>query len=207
MQLNRHPERRREDRADLYALLDEVPWGTLATVADGQPWVVPMLFARDGDRLLLHGSTGAGALRHVTSGAPVVFSVTAVDGIVVASTTFDSSANYRSAVIHGVPEEIAGEEKRHALEVLADAIIPGRSAEVRASTKRELAATAATALPIEEGRWLMKARSGGAAQPAEEHEQWTGVVGVRTTYGPAVPSSDSVDRELPASVRRLVDRS
>ena len=99
--LGRHAERGRSERAALDALLDEVLAGTLSTVVDGRPWVVPMLFARDGDQVLLHGSTGAGALRQVAAGAPAVLSVTVVDGLVVAHTTFESSANYRSAVIHG----------------------------------------------------------------------------------------------------------
>ena len=47
--LGRHAERGRTERAELDALLDEVLAGTLSTVVDGRPWVVPMLFARDGD--------------------------------------------------------------------------------------------------------------------------------------------------------------
>ena len=99
--LTRKPDRGHLERDELDALLDEVLAGTLSTVVDGRPWVVPMLYARDGDRILLHGSTGAGALRHVAAGAPAALSVTVVDGLVVAHSTFDSSANYRSAVVHG----------------------------------------------------------------------------------------------------------
>ena len=113
--LGRHAERGRQERAELDALLDEVLAGTLSTVVDGRPWVVPMLFARDGDRVLLHGSTGAGALRHVAAGAPAVLSVTVVDGLVVAHSTFDSSANYRSAVIHGELRPLDGEHRTEAL--------------------------------------------------------------------------------------------
>ncbi|HEX5301636.1 MAG TPA: pyridoxamine 5'-phosphate oxidase family protein, partial [Streptosporangiaceae bacterium] len=70
-QINRHRERSREERADLDAVLDAGPHvGTLSTVADGRPWVVPMLYGRAGDRILMHGSVGAGALRHVAAGAP-----------------------------------------------------------------------------------------------------------------------------------------
>src|ERR1043165_6491691 len=83
-QIRRERERARTARADLDSVLDSASVGTLATVLEGQPWVVPMLYARDGDRILLHGSTGAGALRHVAAGAPAAFCVTLLDGIVVA---------------------------------------------------------------------------------------------------------------------------
>ncbi len=123
--LGRHAERGRSEREALDALLDEVLAGTLSTVVDGRPWVVPMLFARDGDRVLLHGSTGAGALRQVAAGAPAVLSVTVVDGLVVAHTTFESSANYRSAVIHGELTPLGDAERTTALELPLGAAHPG----------------------------------------------------------------------------------
>src|SRR5882724_11810145 len=88
-QINRHRERARHERAELYA------------VADGRPWVVPMLYGRAGDRILMHGSVGAGALRYVATGTPAALCVMHIDGWVYAHTLFDSSANYRSAVVHG----------------------------------------------------------------------------------------------------------
>ncbi len=126
--LTRKPDRA-ADRELLDALLDETKVGTLSTVVDGLPWSVPMLFARDGDSILLHGSTGAGALRHVAAGAPVTFTVFALDGLVVADTLFDHSANYRSVVVRGVLE--VADDAQLALEVLSDKLIPGRVAEVR----------------------------------------------------------------------------
>ena len=85
LSLHRHKERGSTERAALDAILDDVLAGTLSTVVDGRPWVVPMLFARDGDRILLHGSTGAGALRHVAAGTPAALAVIAVDALVVLS--------------------------------------------------------------------------------------------------------------------------
>ena len=81
-ELNRYRSRG-ADRDVLDALLDEVKVGVLSTVVDGLPWSVPMLFARVGDRILLHGSTGAGALRQVATGAPATFTVFALDGLAV----------------------------------------------------------------------------------------------------------------------------
>jgi uncharacterized protein len=140
--LTRMPERGRADREHLDALLDSELVGTLSTVSpDGEPWVVPIFFARDGDRVLVHGSTGAGALRLAASGAPVAFTVMALDALVVGHTTFESSANYRSAVLRGTMTSLRAEEGSDALDTLSDRLIPGRVAEVRPSNARELAAT------------------------------------------------------------------
>ncbi len=206
--LSRKPERGHSDRADLDALLDEVLAGTLSTVVDGRPWVVPMLFARDGDDILLHGSTGAGALRQVASGAPAALTVMALDGLVVAHTTFDSSANYRSAVVHGELRPLGDAERTRALEVLSERLVPGRTREVRPMTRREQAATLAMALPITDGRWLLKVRSGGPGEPDEATDAWSGVVPFRTVAGAPEPASWSVaaGTEVPPSVRALVDR-
>jgi nitroimidazol reductase NimA-like FMN-containing flavoprotein (pyridoxamine 5'-phosphate oxidase superfamily) len=86
-QINRHRERARDERAELDAVLDAGHHvGTLSTVADGRPWVVPMLYGRAGDRILMHGSVGAGALRYVATGAPAALCVMHVDGWVYAHT-------------------------------------------------------------------------------------------------------------------------
>jgi nitroimidazol reductase NimA-like FMN-containing flavoprotein (pyridoxamine 5'-phosphate oxidase superfamily) len=167
-----------------------------------------MLFARDGDQVLLHGSTGAGALRQVAAGAPAVLSVTVVDGLVVAHTTFESSANYRSAVIHGELTPLGDAERRAALDRLSERLIPGRPAEVRAMTRREEVATLAMALPITEGRWLLKERSGGPSVPEEETAAWSGVVPFRVVAGDPEPAPWSVEAgtPVPASVTNLVKR-
>ncbi len=206
--LRRKPERGRAGRAELDALLDEVLAGTLSTVVDGHPWVVPMLFARDRDRLLLHGSTGAGALRQVAAGAPAAFSVLALDGLVVAESTFDSSANYRSAVLHGELHPLDADERSRALAVLSDRLLPGRTREVRPSTRREEVATLAMALPITDGRWLLKVRSGGPGEPEDPTPAWTGVVPFRTVAGAPEPAPWTVTAgtPVPASVTALVER-
>ena len=203
-QISRHRERATDSRDALDDLLDAVPVGTLSTVVDGWPWVVPMLLARCGDRIVLHGSTGAGALRHVASGAPAVLCVTALDGIVVGPTTFSSSANYRSAVVEGVLTPLEDTERAEALEALADRLIPGRPDEVRPMTDKELAATLAVALPIVSGQWTVKARSGPPAPPEEPTRAWSGVVPLTQTWGPPEPSPwVTAGAEVPPSVRRL----
>ena len=206
--LRRLSERARTERAELDALLDEVLTGTLSTVVDGRPWVVPMLFARDGDRVLLHGSTGAGALRHVAAGAPAALCVTVVDGLVVAHTTFDSSANYRSAVIHGELTPLTGDDRTSSLERISERLIPGRTAEVRAMTAKEVAATLSMSLPIADGRWVLKVRSGGASAPDEQTDVWSGVVPLRVVAGEPEPAPWSVEAgtPVPASVTAFAER-
>ncbi|MGL4178838.1 MAG: pyridoxamine 5'-phosphate oxidase family protein [Dermatophilaceae bacterium] len=207
--LTRYTDRGVPDRAALDAVLDEAMHGTLATVVDGRPLVVPMFFARDRDRVLVHGSTGAGALRRVAAGAPAAFAVTILDGLVVAHSTFESSANYRSAVLYGELLTLSDAEQARALEVLSDRLIPGRVAEVGESTRKELAATLAMALPITDGRWLLKTRSGGPTPPDAPTDAWCGVVPLRTVAGEPEPAGWSVDAgiEVPDSVRALVARS
>ena len=206
--LRRLGERARSDRAELDALLDEVLTGTLSTVVDGRPRVVPMRFARDGDRVLLHGSTGAGALRHVAAGAPAALCVTVVDGLVVAHSTVDSSANYRSAVIHGELTPLTGDDRTTSRERISERLIPGRTAEVRAMTAKEVAATLAMSLPITEGRWVLKVRSGGASAPDEPTDAWSGVVPLRVVAGEPEPAPWSVEAgtRVPASVTAFAER-
>jgi nitroimidazol reductase NimA-like FMN-containing flavoprotein (pyridoxamine 5'-phosphate oxidase superfamily) len=207
--LTRKRDRRARDRAALDALLDEQPVGTLSTVTtDGEPWAVPMLFARDGDRVLLHGSTGAGALRRVAAGAPAVFSTVALDALVLATSMLEHSANYRSAVIHGRLETLTGDEAWRALDLISDGLIPGRREEVLPMTRKDVAATIALSLPIAEDNWILKTRTGGTGEDDVAHPDglWTGVLPVRTSYGtPERSPWLGDDVPLSPAVRGLLD--
>ena len=154
--MTRLREKARTERADLDQLLDTVHIGHFALVADdGHPVVLPTAVVRDHDRVLAHGSTGSGWLRRLAAGAPTSLAVTAFDGLVVARSAFESSMRYRSAVIFGRCVRLDDpEEKRRALGVVADSLLPGRTAEVRESTAKEIAATLILALPIAE--WSLK---------------------------------------------------
>lgn len=207
--LTRTKERRAQDRVALDELLDEVLVGTLATLTtDGRPWAVPMFFARGGDRLLLHGSTGAGALRQVAAGAEAVLEAHVLDGLVLATSMFEHSANYRSAVVRGRLVELSGDEAVAALDVLSDGLVPGRRAEVRGMLAKEVAATVVLALDIAEDNWILKVRDGDTEEdPAEvPTDVWTGVLPAHTTYG--VPRRSpwlGDDVPVPPSVEALRD--
>jgi nitroimidazol reductase NimA-like FMN-containing flavoprotein (pyridoxamine 5'-phosphate oxidase superfamily) len=212
-QVNRHAERARHDQDDLFAVLDAGHHvGSLSTVVEGRPWVVPMLYGRLGSRILLHGSVGAGALRHVAAGAPAALCVTHLDGWVYADTLFDSSANYRSAVVHGELMVLSGDEATEALDAISDGLFPGRRAEVPAYTRKQLAATQALALDIVEGCWTVKIRQGGPGEPADPAavppDLWTGVLPITSVYGEPQPAERvSAGVDVSASIQELAAAS
>lgn len=202
--VTRHRERAATERAALDQILDEGKVAVLATVTpEGEPWVVPLLYARDGDRILVHGSTGAGALRRMATGAPVALCVTHLDAIVVAHSTFESSANYRSAVVYGALEPLTGPEQYDALDMLSEHIIPGRTSEVPPMTDKERAATLCMQLWITEGEWVVKVRDSWSDEPDTPDHPWCGIVPMQTSYGPPVSAPWSTDIDVPESVRRL----
>jgi nitroimidazol reductase NimA-like FMN-containing flavoprotein (pyridoxamine 5'-phosphate oxidase superfamily) len=193
-----------EERASLDSLLDEVPIGHVALVADGEPVVVPTAITRSGDTLLAHGSTGSRWMRLLASGAPASVAVTSLDGVIVARSAFESSYRYRSAVLFGCFSPLTGPAKAEALDVLVDKLIPGRRAEVRPSTKAELSRTMVLALPIE--TWSLKINSGW---PGDEEEDiagpaWAGVVPLALRAGAPLGAPDLRDGiPVPPSVRSL----
>ncbi|MCJ1696182.1 pyridoxamine 5'-phosphate oxidase family protein [Rathayibacter caricis] len=195
-------ERQITDRAVLDALLDEALVAHVAVVRDGAAIVLPILFARDGDSLLLHGSSGGGLLRSAAQGAPLTVSVSLVDGLVVARSTFDSSMNYRSAMILGAAETLEGEEKRRALDVLVDRLLPGRAQEVRPTTSREIAATLVLRMPLTEAS--VKIRAAGPSDDAEQADGvWAGVVPLVTRTLPPVRATGA-QGSPPPSVEAFV---
>jgi hypothetical protein len=203
--ITRLREKERTERADLDALLDSAVIGHFA-VADPErgPVVVPTAVVRDGDRVLAHGSTGSRWMRSLAAGVPTCLAVTAWDGVVVARSAFESSLHYRSAVLFGRCTVLPDEEKAAALDLITEALIPGRTAEIRRPTRREIEATLVLALPIAE--WSLKVSAGWPDDPPEDVEgaAWAGVVGLQRSYGPAVPAPDlRPDIDVPPSVRRL----
>jgi nitroimidazol reductase NimA-like FMN-containing flavoprotein (pyridoxamine 5'-phosphate oxidase superfamily) len=183
-------ERQTTDRDALFELLDTELVGHLAAVVDGVPIVVPMGYARDGEYVLVHGSTGGGfALRAASERQTVAFAVTALDGLVFARSLFDSSMNYRSAVAYGVLEPVEGERADAALLALSARLMPGRADEVRAMTRKEIAATRVLRLHLDDV--VMKTRAAGASEApddGEDHSVWAGVVPLGRVWGAPEPS-------------------
>ncbi len=205
--IRREPHRQVTDRSALHAILDEALVAHVGVVRDGAPLVLPFACARDGETLLLHGSTGSGLLR-LAAGGSVCATVTHLDGLVVARTTFESSMRYRSAVVHGVPEVLEGEAKAAALRTLSDHLIPGRSAEVRESSGKEHAATLVLRLPLD--AVSVKVAAGPPEVDPDDHEPrtvWAGLLPLTLTAGDPVPSPDvPPGTPLPDSVHRAASR-
>lgn len=202
--IRRLPERQQTDRKQMYAALDDGIVAHVAVVRDGYPVVLPVGYGREGDYLYLHGSTGSGIFRELADGRPLAICVTHLDGLVFARSAFDSSMNYRSVVVLGTATVLADAEKEAALKVIVDHLMPGRWAEVRPTSRRELAATIVLRVPLTEAS--MKVRAKGASEELDDGEDravWAGVLPILRAAGEPeaselTPSSVSV----PASVRR-----
>lgn len=200
------PELMSNDRAALDGLLASSIVGTVAFVdSAGLPGVIPTAVARMDDCLIVHGSTGSRWMRLVP-GCPAVISVTAVDGVIVARSAFESSLAYRSAVVFGSFQTLEGLEKKAALHVMTNRLIPGRTEEVRPSTVRELAATLVLAMPLTQ--WSLRVSAGWPQDAADDvaGPAWAGHV----MFAPKPPAITPVpglrsDIRTPASVAKLRD--
>ncbi|MEW2424641.1 MULTISPECIES: pyridoxamine 5'-phosphate oxidase family protein [Streptomyces] len=182
----RSPERASYDKELVHSILDEAYVCHLGFVRDGAPVVLPTLFARVGETLYVHGSTGSRPLRMTGEpdpGLPVCLTVTHVDALILARSAFHHSINYRSVVVHGTAHQVTDpEEKRLALDALVDHVVPGRSADSRPANKKELAATAVIRLDL--GEVSAKLRTGGVNDEPEDLAlpHWAGVVPLRKGY-------------------------
>jgi hypothetical protein len=156
--------------------------------------------------LVIHGSTGSPWLRALASGAPAAVSVTTLDGVAVARSGFESSFHYRSAVIFGEFEVVDDHDVVHYLDALVESFIPGRVAELRASTRKELAATKTLRLTIGDANWSLKISAGWPEDPEEDIASgvWAGVVPMMVSYGAPLTAPDVlVGTPVPASVHAL----
>src|SRR3954468_2601789 len=190
--LRRVPQRGSHDQETIHAILDEALIGHVAWVSeDHRPAVIPTLIARDGDNLLIHGSSASRTLRALRAGTEACVEVTHVDGIVLARSAFHHSMNYRSVILYGTLEEAP--DKEHALEVFTEKLVPGRWPHVRWPNRKELKATSVLQLPITEGS--AKVRTGPPVDDDEDYEleTWAGVVPLALT--PQPPTPDPLLRE------------
>jgi nitroimidazol reductase NimA-like FMN-containing flavoprotein (pyridoxamine 5'-phosphate oxidase superfamily) len=206
--VTRISEKQETSRTRLDELLDSTPLATVALVRDGHPAIFPTGFARIGDDLVIHGSTGSPWMRALAAGAAAAVSVTALDGVVVARSSFESSFHYRSATVFGVFDLVPEADKLRFLDAVTDKFIPGRVAELRPSTRKELAATMALRMPIGADSWSLKISAGWPEDPDEDvaGDAWAGVVPMTVNYGDPRPAPDLTSGiALPASVRAMAD--
>jgi nitroimidazol reductase NimA-like FMN-containing flavoprotein (pyridoxamine 5'-phosphate oxidase superfamily) len=189
--VRRLPEKQVHDRAALDAVLDA---GLVAHVAvrddDGQPYVVPVGYARDRDSVLFHGSTASRLFRSLAAGAPTCLTVTLLDGLVLARSLFESSMHYRSAMVLGVATTLEGDDQLRGLERLSEHLMPGRWADARQPNRKELAATLVLSLPLVE--WSVKVSDGPPEDATDDLALpvWAGVLPLHQEYGEPTPAPD-----------------
>ena len=182
--LRRKADRGTFDRAAAHAILDEAYLAHVGFVVDGEPRVLPMTYGRDGDVLFLHGAAANGMLK-AASGTEVCVTVTLLDGLVLARSAFHHSMNYRSVVLVGRAEKVADPvEKRHALGVIVEHVLPGRGAEADRPTTTEAAST-----------WCSASRSRrvrprfAPAMPSMMRRTWTCPCGLGSCRSDSSPAS------------------
>ncbi|MGC8779871.1 MAG: pyridoxamine 5'-phosphate oxidase family protein [Anaerolineae bacterium] len=188
--VRRLPQRGRYDRETIYAILDAAKVCHVGFVEEGRPFVIPTLYARAGDELVLHGAPASRLMKHIAAGRPLCISVAILDGLVLAKSAFHHSVNYRSVVLFGRGRPIeAAEEKLEALRLLTEHLAPGRWEVARPPNAAELRGTALVAVAIESAS--AKVRSGPPADAEEDQELpvWAGVLPVYEAMGDPVPAA------------------
>ena len=205
--LGRNRELALEEREEIYAVLDQ---GVVAHIGfvdpdTHEPVVIPVAYARDGDRLLFHGSTGSRMFIALKSGTPVCATVTILDGLVVARSAFNSSMNYRSVMAFGIPRAIEGDAKAVALQKVTEHLIPGLSEFARPSTTKEYAQTMVIELILDDV--TAKRRQGGSDDPEDAGLPiWAGHLPVSMTMGAPITNDDARHVAVPEFVQKLEGR-
>ena len=207
--VRRLPELARYDRESVYEILDAASVCSVGVLVDGAPLVLTTLFCRDGDHLLFHGSRSSLLLRSMLATPQVCVSVTLLDGVIVARSAFNSSMAHRSVVLFGAAERVVEPDAiERALDLLTEAVIPGRVDEIRRPTPMELNLTGVVRVRIEEAS--AKVSLGPPQDDPEDlaTEVWAGLVPSSRLYGLPIPAEDghmsSGTIDVPPSVWRLV---
>ena len=180
----REPQRGNYDRETVYKILDEAFVCHVGFSVDGQPYVIPTLFARVGDAVYFHGSAASRMLRNLSEGIPVCVTVTLTDGFVLARSVFNHSMNYRSVVALGKAAVVdAPNEKLEALHAFTEKILPARWNDARQPNEKELKATSILRLPLTEVS--AKIRTGPPEDDAPDYALpiWAGVVPLQLVPG------------------------
>jgi uncharacterized protein len=204
--VRRQPGRGHYDRPSIDAVLDAGLVAHVAFVDSGQPYCIPMMFARVDDSVCVHGSTASRAIKVLATGEPACLTVTLVDGLVLARSAFEHSANYRSAVLVGSFRAVAEDErKKRAFEAFTNKLIPGRWTEVRQPNLGELKSSMILEMPIDEA--AVKVRTGPPSDDDSEDAAlptWAGVVPLVTRFGEPEPTPGLAEGiPLAESVRHL----
>ena len=198
----RHDEREVFDRDAVNRLLDNQYVAHVGFIDQDNklPFVIPMGFARDNDRILLHGSTGSRMMRQIAQGIDLCVTVTQLNAIVVARSSFNSSMNYESVMIFGVARVLKESEKDIALERITEKLVPGLSKYGRPLASKEIAATMIVELSLD--KVSAKSRSG---DPSDDEEDlalpiWAGLIPIETKLGSPITAANAADIAVPSHI-------
>lgn len=192
-QVRRLPEKAATDRETLHRVLDAGLVAHVGIVDDGQPFVMPVAYARRDEEVLIHGSTASRLFRLLAEGRPACLTVTLLDGLVLARSLFESSMSYRSVVVLGTARRLTDDDEFDALRTLSEHLLPGRWAEARQPSRKERAATMTLALPLDE--WSVKVSDGGPDDDPDDLSDpellrlWAGRVPIREAFGTPLPDA------------------
>ena len=189
-QVHRLPKKAVHDREVMNQILDTALVAHVAIVDDDQPYALPVGFARDGDRLLLHGSAASRLFKKLADGKPCCATITIMDGLVMARSAFESSMHYRCVMVLGEAVELHGDEKVAAFDLFVKAFMPGRELEVRKSTEKELKATTLVALSLDEASVKVSNFEPGDLPEDMDSPLWAGVIPIKHTFGTPRDAAD-----------------
>lgn len=192
-------------RDTVHGILDDGYVAHVAFVHEDAPVVIPIFYVRDGESILIHGSRKTRMFKTLASGVPLCATVTHLDGLVLARSWFHHSMNYRSVMVHGVAEEVTGEDARmDAMWKVMEGIAEGRAEGSRAPNKTEMKATMVLRIPLEEA--VAKVRTGGPNDDEEDMElpYWAGCVPIETRHmSPLTSRTMQVDVDVPDAIQAL----
>jgi hypothetical protein len=202
--IKRLPKRGHYDRETIYQILDKALICHVGFVENGQPYVIPINFARVEDSIILHGAKASRLLKHIEAGHPVCVEATIVDGLVLARSVFNHSVNYRSVVLFGKGRPVEDEqEKLSALKAVTEHLLPGRWQEARLPNRKELNATRVVSIKIDEAS--AKVRMGAPVDDEEDYSLpvWAGVLPLREqALAPILDELLPEDIPLPESITK-----
>ena len=201
--VQRHDDREVFDREQVNALLDGEYVAHVGFVDNdvNEPFVIPMAFARDNDRILLHGSTGSRLMMKIAAGAQLCITVTKLNAIVVAKSAFNSSMNYESVMIFGKAKLLKDDEKMAAMTAITEVLVPGMSTYARELKPKEVAGTMIVEVPLT--KYSVKSRTGGVIDEPEDKELpiWSGVIPLTTLRGTPITAEDSAGIAVPPHIK------
>lgn len=202
--VKRHDDREVFDREQINALLDSEYVAHVGFIDNdvNEPFVIPMAYARDNDRILLHGSTGSRLMMKIAAGAQLCITVTKLNAIVVAKSAFNSSMNYESVMIFGKAKLLKDAEKMAAMTAITDVLVPGMSSYARPLKPKEVAGTMIVEVSLE--KYSAKSRTGGVNDEPEDKELpiWSGVIPLTTLRGTPITAEDSAGIAVPPHIKR-----